>query len=78
MGSTIGDPAVPPELELTPDQLRPDDRRRAVVELLAAGLRRLRDLSARTATVFPSVFQPDSDTSPLEPVPANPLTDPAS
>jgi hypothetical protein len=62
-------PAVRDDPDLHTDHLRPDDRRRVVVDLLAAGLCRLRDLDARTAAVLPSVFQPDSTTSSLEPVP---------
>jgi hypothetical protein len=62
------------EPDLLPDHLRPDDRRRAVADILAAGLCRLRDIAARTTPVPPSVFQSNSIASSLEPVNANPLT----
>jgi hypothetical protein len=65
------------EIDLHPDHIRPDDRRRIVVDILGAGLCRLRDLDARTSACLPSVFQPDSTISSLEPVPKSPLTDSA-
>ena len=62
--------------ELTTSELTPDERRREVVSILAAGLRRLRDRAALPAETAPSNPSESSNPS-LEAVPANPLTVPA-
>ena len=55
--------------EPDPSQLTPDDRRRDVASILAAGLRTLRDRSALLSE-SPS----EAAETPLEPVPVVPLT----
>ena len=60
--------------DLDPSLMTPDERRREVAGILAAGLRRLRD---RDALAVDPASEISSETSgkPLEAVPANPLSD---
>jgi hypothetical protein len=59
--------------DLDPSQMTPDERRREVAAILAAGLRRLRDRSALTSE--PASENPsDAAETPLEAVPENPLS----
>lgn len=59
--------------DLDPSQMTPDERRRAVAAILAAGLRRLRDRAALASGPAPEIPS-DTAEKPLEAVPANPLS----
>jgi hypothetical protein len=59
--------------DLDPSLMTPDERRREVAAILAAGLRRLRDRSALTSEPA-SENPPDTAETPLEAVPENPLS----
>jgi hypothetical protein len=56
--------------ELDPSEMTPDERRREIAEILATGLRRLRDRAALAA----SENSDNPGGTCLEAVPSNPLT----
>jgi hypothetical protein len=59
--------------ELDPSLLTPDERRREVAAILAAGLRRLRDRVALASVPAPKNPSETAE-KPLEAVPENPLS----
>ena len=59
--------------ELHSSLLTPEERRRAVAAILAAGLRRLRERAALATEAAPKNLAEGAE-KPLEPVPGNPLT----
>jgi hypothetical protein len=59
--------------DLDPSLLTPDERRREVAAILAAGLRRLRDRAALTSSSPPGNPSETGENS-LEAVPENPLS----
>lgn len=59
--------------DLDPSLLTPDERRREVAAILAAGLRRLRDRAALASAPDPEILS-DAAEKPLEAVPENPLS----
>ncbi len=59
--------------DFDPSLMTPDERRRAVAALLAAGLRRLRDRAALASGPVPEISS-DTAEKPLEAAPENPLS----
>ena len=59
--------------DLDPSLMTPDERRREVAAILAAGLRRLRDRVALASVPAPENLL-ESEREPLEAVPENPLS----
>jgi len=59
--------------DFDPALMTPDERRREVAAILAAGLRRLRDRAALTSSPT-SENRLESEQKPLEAVPENPLS----